>query len=102
MRRCKSNVDDHGGNYSKGGKGDIRGVDGKTTGVQRVVMVNEEVKKKIKEKNRRFKELMSCTEEEDRIHKNERYKEAKRATKKAVAEAKDREFEAFYQKLDTK
>ena len=45
---------------------------------------------------------MACTAEEDRIHKKERYKEAKRATKKAVAEAKDREFEAFYQKLDTK
>ena len=45
---------------------------------------------------------MACTEEEDRTHKKERYKEAKHAAKKAVAEAKDRAFEAFYQKLDTK
>ncbi|XP_057540787.1 uncharacterized protein LOC130818644 [Amaranthus tricolor] len=63
---------------------------------------NEEVQKKIKEKNRRFKELKASTEEEDRTHKKERYKEAKRGAKKAVAEAKDRAFEAFYQKLDTK
>ena len=45
---------------------------------------------------------MVCTEEEDRTHKKERYKEAKRDAKKAVVEAKDRAFEAFYQKLDTK
>ena len=45
---------------------------------------------------------MACTEEEDRTHKKERYKEAKQAAKKAVAEPKDRAFEAFYQKLDTK
>ena len=63
---------------------------------------NVEVQKKIKNKNRRFKELMACTEEEDRTHKKERYKEAKRDAKKAVVEAKDRAFEAFYQKLDTK
>ena len=60
------------------------------------------MQKKIKDKNRRFKELMSCTEEEDKTHKKERYKEAKRAAKKAVVEAKDRAFETFYQKLDTK
>ncbi|XP_057548233.1 uncharacterized protein LOC130826684 [Amaranthus tricolor] len=63
---------------------------------------NEEVRKKIKNKNRRFKELMACTEEEDKTHKKERYKEAKRAAKKAVAKATDRAFEAFYQKPDTK
>ena len=45
---------------------------------------------------------MACTEEEDRTHKKERYKKAKRAAKKAVAKAKDRSFEAFYQTLDTK
>ena len=45
---------------------------------------------------------MAITEEEDRIQKKEKYKEAKWAAKKAVAEAKERAFEAFYQKLDTK
>ena len=63
---------------------------------------NEEVQKKIKDKNRRFKELMACAKEEDRIHKKERYKEAKRAVKKAIADAKDRAFGAFYHKLNTK
>ena len=67
---------------------------------------NEDVQKNIKDKNRRFKELMACTEEEeeeeDKTHKKERYKEAKQAAKKAVAEAKNRAFDAFYQKLDTK
>ena len=56
---------------------------------------------KIRDKNRRFKELMTCIEEEDRTNK-ERYKKAKRAANKVVTEAKDCVFEAFYQKLDTK
>ena len=56
---------------------------------------------KIKEKKKRFKELMACMEEEDRIHKKEIYKEAKRVAKKAVEEAKGRAYEDFYQKLDT-
>ena len=50
----------------------------------------------------RFKELMACTEEEDRTYKKERYKESKQAEKKAVMKAKYRAFEAFYHKLDTK
>ena len=29
---------------------------------------NEEVREKIKDKNKRFKELMACTEERDRIY----------------------------------
>ena len=45
---------------------------------------------------------MACTKEEDRILKKERYRDEKRVAKKAVTEAKDRMFEAFYQKLDTK
>ena len=61
--------------------------------------LNEELQKKIKDKNRRFEELMACTEEENRIHKNERYKEAKRAVKKAIAKPIDRAFEAFIKSL---
>ncbi|XP_057535363.1 uncharacterized protein LOC130813542 [Amaranthus tricolor] len=49
---------------------------------------HEEVQKKVKDKNKKFKELMACTKEEDRIQKKERYKEAKREAQKAVAEAK--------------
>ena len=64
---------------------------------------NEEVEKKIKDKNKRFKELMACTEEEDRIEKRVSYKEAKRAAKKAVTEAKKNHgYEDLHQKLDTK
>ena len=49
---------------------------------------NEEVRKKINDKNTRFKELIACTEEGDRISKREIYNEAKQVAKKAVAEAK--------------
>ena len=63
---------------------------------------NEEVEKKIKDKNKRFEELITCTEEEDRIEKRVSYKEAKRAAKKAVMEAKNRGYEDFYRKFDTK
>ena len=45
---------------------------------------------------------MTCTEEEDMIQNRENYKEAKRAVKKAVAEAKRRAYKDFYQKLGTK
>ena len=46
------------------------------------------MEKRIKDKNKRFKELMACTEEEDRIKNSVSYKEAKRAAKKEVTEAK--------------
>ena len=38
---------------------------------------------------------MACTEEEDRIEKRLSYKEAKRAAKKTVTEAKNRGYEDF-------
>ncbi|XP_057543373.1 uncharacterized protein LOC130821601 [Amaranthus tricolor] len=63
---------------------------------------NDEVKKKIKDKNKRFKDLIACMEDEDRIEKRVSYKEAKRVAKKAVTEAKNRGYEDLYQKLDTK
>ena len=49
---------------------------------------NDEVEKKIKDKNKRFKELITCTEEKDRIETRKSYKEAKWAAKKAVTKAK--------------
>ena len=59
--------------------------------------------KKIKDKNKKFKELMTCTEEkEDKIEKRVSYKEAKRATKKGVTEVKNRAYKDLYWKLDTK
>ena len=63
---------------------------------------NDEVEKKIKDKNERFKELMTCTEKENGIEKRVSYKEAKRAAKKAVTKEKNRGYEDLYQKLDNK
>ncbi|XP_057537974.1 uncharacterized protein LOC130815499 [Amaranthus tricolor] len=45
---------------------------------------------------------MACMEKEDRTEKRVSYKEAKRAAKKAVTEAKNRGHEDLYRKLDTK
>ncbi|XP_057535488.1 uncharacterized protein LOC130813662 [Amaranthus tricolor] len=45
---------------------------------------------------------MACKEDEDRIEKRVSYKEAKRATKKTVTEAKSHGYEDLYRKLDTK
>ncbi|XP_057517919.1 uncharacterized protein LOC130798841 [Amaranthus tricolor] len=50
---------------------------------------NDEVEKKIKDKNKRFKELRACTEEEDRIENRVSYKEAKRAAKKTGPKEED-------------
>ncbi|XP_057529786.1 uncharacterized protein LOC130808325 [Amaranthus tricolor] len=63
---------------------------------------NNEMEKKIKDKNKKFKDFLACTEDEDRIEKRVSYKEAKRAAKKAVTEAKSRGYEDLYRKLDTK
>nr|QIA97904.1 hypothetical protein AP_R.00g000040-v1.0.a3 [Amaranthus palmeri] len=63
---------------------------------------NEEVEKIIKDKNKSFRDLMACTEEEARAEKRRSYKEAKKAAKKAVIEVKNRAYEEFYQKLDSK
>ena len=60
------------------------------------------MEKKIKDKNKRFKELMACTEEEDRIQKRVFYREANRVAKKVETEEKKRGHEDLYRKLDTK
>ncbi|XP_057543543.1 uncharacterized protein LOC130821782 [Amaranthus tricolor] len=49
--------------------GDIRDVDRKTKGVQRVVVVERRSAKEDKGQKYRFKKFMACTEEEDRTHK---------------------------------
>ena len=43
---------------------------------------------KIKDKYKILKELMVCTDEEDLLIKRDRYKEARRTSKMAVAEEK--------------
>ena len=54
------------------------------------------MQKKKNDKNKRFKELIACTEEEERTHKKESYKEAKQAKKKAVVEVKGCVYKDLY------
>ncbi|XP_071712870.1 uncharacterized protein [Rutidosis leptorrhynchoides] len=52
----------------------------------------------------RFRELIRCWDgtRDDRTRAEERYKEANRESKKAVARAKDKAYEDLYRKLDSK
>ncbi|GKA99692.1 craniofacial development protein 2 [Tanacetum coccineum] len=64
----------------------------------------EEVQAIVAVKQARFRELLSCREdnEEERLRAHERYKEAKRLAKKVVAQAKEKAYEDLYKKLDSK
>ena len=63
---------------------------------------NDEVKRKVKDKQNAYAALLECrTEEEKEIFKI-KYKDAKKVAKKAVALAKNNAFERLYQKLETK
>ena len=93
---------EHGKNHRKVTKETLRVESGKPKVFKESWWWKNEVEKKIKDINKRFKELMVCTEEDDRIEKRVNYKEAKRAAKKAVTEAKNRDYEDLYWKLDTK
>ncbi|GJX44891.1 craniofacial development protein 2 [Tanacetum coccineum] len=64
----------------------------------------EEVQAIVAVKQTRFRELLSCREgnEEERLRAQARYKEAKRQTKKVVAQAKEKAYEDLYKKLDSK
>ncbi|XP_071695187.1 uncharacterized protein [Rutidosis leptorrhynchoides] len=65
---------------------------------------SEEVQSKVALKQLRFRELIAGGEgtPTDRIRAVERYKEAKREAKKAVALAKENAYEDLYKKLDSK
>ncbi|XP_071727516.1 uncharacterized protein [Rutidosis leptorrhynchoides] len=65
---------------------------------------SEEVQSKVALKKLRFRELIAGGEgtPTDRIRAVERYKEAKREAKKAVALAKENAYEDLYKKLDSK
>ena len=56
------------------------------------------VQEKVKTKRECFKALHSCNNEENR----EKYRVAKKETRKAVSEAKSKAFEGLYQSLRTK
>ncbi|GJZ31126.1 retrovirus-related pol polyprotein LINE-1 [Tanacetum coccineum] len=64
----------------------------------------EEVQSKVKEKQARFRELLSYREgsQGERLRAQERYKEAKKEAKKAVAQAKEKAYEDLYKKIDSK
>nr|GEV53796.1 DEP domain-containing protein [Tanacetum cinerariifolium] len=65
---------------------------------------SEEVQTKIAAKQARFRELLLCHEgnQEDRAMAKERYKVAKRESKIAMAQAKDKAYKDLYKKLDSK
>ncbi|XP_071713470.1 uncharacterized protein [Rutidosis leptorrhynchoides] len=66
--------------------------------------LSDEVQSKVALKQLRFRELITCREGTPvgRTRVEERYKEAKREAKKAVARAKDKEYKDLYRKLDSK
>ncbi|XP_071738793.1 uncharacterized protein [Rutidosis leptorrhynchoides] len=65
---------------------------------------SDEVQSKVAIKQLRFRELITCGEGTpmDRIRAKERYKEAKREAKMAVAQPKEKAYEDLYKKLDSK
>ncbi|XP_071687759.1 uncharacterized protein [Rutidosis leptorrhynchoides] len=66
---------------------------------------SDEVQSKVALKQLRFRELITGGEEgtpTDRIRAEERYKEANREAKKAVALAKEKAYEDLYKQLDSK
>ncbi|PWA76137.1 cleavage/polyadenylation specificity factor, 25kDa subunit [Artemisia annua] len=64
----------------------------------------EEVQSKVTEKQSRFRELLLSRGGNlaDRVDAEEKYKAAKREAKKAVAQAKDKAYEALYKNLNSK
>ncbi|XP_076905012.1 uncharacterized protein LOC143560627 [Bidens hawaiensis] len=62
---------------------------------------NEVVQEKIRDKQGSFRELMRCTNEEERLRLKESYKKAKREAKKAVPEAKNTAYKRVYEHLET-
>jgi len=77
---------------SKGGSGRMKGA----------LWWSEEVKGKVKAKQEKYKALVgSSTDEEKEVNKVQ-HRMAKREAKKAVAVAKNNEYERLYQRLDSK
>jgi len=63
---------------------------------------NEEVREKVKEKQKAYAALSSCTSEEEKGERDPTYKDAKKLAKKAVAIANNNAYERLYHKLETK
>ncbi|KAL6577042.1 hypothetical protein OROMI_011318 [Orobanche minor] len=75
---------------------------GRSSGSRDAWWWNEEVQKKVKDKQALFKELLSVRPGEERTLKIVAYKVAKREAKKAVAKAKGEAYEEMYKRLHTK
>jgi len=63
---------------------------------------DEEVREIVKEKQKAYVALSSCTSEEEKGVKEAAYKVAKKLAKKAVAIAKNKAYERLYRRLETK
>ena len=63
---------------------------------------NEEVKEKVKEKQKAYVTLCSYTSKEEKGIWETRYKAVKKLAKKAVAIGKNNAYERLYQRLETK
>jgi len=63
---------------------------------------NEEVREKVKEKQKAYIALSSCTLKEEKGVREATYKVTKKLVKKAVTVAKNNAYERLYQKLETK
>jgi len=60
------------------------------------------VREKVKEKQKAYTALSSCTSEEEKEVREALYRDAKNVAKKAVAVAKNNAYERLYQKLESK
>ena len=63
---------------------------------------NDEIQEKVKTKQEAYARLLRCETEEEKTTAREEYKKIKKEAKRAVAEAKDKAFEALYKELDSK
>lgn len=59
------------------------------------------MQQKIRDKQRCFRELLNCTDGEEKVRVRENYKIARKEAKKAVAEA-NRAYKRMYERLETK
>ncbi|XP_076949655.1 uncharacterized protein LOC143622363 [Bidens hawaiensis] len=62
---------------------------GRSSGHKESWWWSEEVQTKIRDKQESFRDLLKCTDEEERLRLREGYKKAKREAKKAMTEAKN-------------
>ena len=60
------------------------------------------MREKVKEKQKAYAALSSCTSKEEKEVREALYRDAKKVAKKAVAVAKNNAYERLYQKLESK